>query len=288
MPDVLFVEEISLIGLNLWTSICTAFMSGNHHKIQVILCGDLFQLRPPKFTHCGAPIKKHALKESDLFFQLAGGFRCFLDRNMRSDPVIFAFAKSLRLPDAELAERLAHAREIFKVTDRTPDTVLVLSNDKRIQMNKEVNEKRRKELQQPEDAVFLELSGAKCKDDCMPQPQWCWPGLMVIGHQKPCEKAMLYEVVSIGESTLILKGVMNARADGETPEGPRVVVPRISATDAFRPGHAVTYCRSQGLTLQGLQGLIVLADVTSRNFEIEHLNLGVTRATKSSFVEIRD
>jgi hypothetical protein len=69
MPDVLFVEEISLIGLNLWTSICTAFMSGKHKKIQVILCGDLFQLRPPKFTHCGAPIAKHALKESDLFFQ---------------------------------------------------------------------------------------------------------------------------------------------------------------------------------------------------------------------------
>jgi hypothetical protein len=37
MPDVLFVEEISLIGLNLWTSICTAFMSGKHKKIQVIL-----------------------------------------------------------------------------------------------------------------------------------------------------------------------------------------------------------------------------------------------------------
>ena len=109
--------------------------------------------------------------------------------------------------------------------------------------------------------------------------------MMVIGHQKPCEKAMLYEVVSIGESDLILKGVMNARADGVTPEGPRVVVPRISATDAFRPGHAVTYCRSQGLTLQGL---IVLADVRSKNFEIEHLNLGVTRTTDSSLVEIRD
>ena len=89
-------------------------------------------------------------------FQLAGGFRCFFDRNMRSDPVIFEFAKSLRLPDANLAERLAHARELFKATDRIPDTVLALSNEKRMWYNREVNEKKRNELQ-PKDAVCLEF-----------------------------------------------------------------------------------------------------------------------------------
>ena len=95
---------------------------------------------------------------------------------------------------------------------------------------------------------------------------------------------MLYEVISCGE-TVVLKGVMNVRANGEKPEGPTVVVPRKTATDAFRMSHSVTYCRSQGLTLQGL---IALADVNSEHFEIEHLNLGVTRATHSTIVEIRD
>ena len=94
---------------------------------------------------------------------------------------------------------------------------------------------------------------------------------------------MLYEVCSIDETHVVLKGVMNTKANGEKPEGPTVLVPRRTATDAFRPSHAATYCRSQGLTLQGL---IVLADVNSKHFEIEHLNLGVTRATHSSLVEI--
>ena len=96
---------------------------------------------------------------------------------------------------------------------------------------------------------------------------------------------MMYEVESITGETLLLKAVMNARANGETPVGATVKVPKSVATDAFRPSHAVTYCRSQGLTLRGL---IVLADVSSCNFQIEHLNLGVTRATDSTLVEIRD
>ena len=285
MPDVLFVEEISLIGLNLWTSICTAFMSGRLKKIQVILCGDLFQLQPPRFAHCGVPIAKHTLRDSDLFYQLTGGFKCFLDRNMRSCPVIYAFARTLRLPDADLHERLAHAKTLFKATDRTPDTVLVLSNEKRIRFNKEVNEMKKRELERPEDAVLLQLTGARCKDECLPQSFWVWPGIVVLGHQKPCKKGMMYEVESITGETLLLKAVMNARANGETPVGATVKVPKSVATDAFRPSHAVTYCRSQGLTLRGL---IVLADVSSCNFQIEHLNLGVTRATDSTLVEIRD
>ena len=77
----------------------------------------------------------------------------------------------------------------------------------------------------------------------------------------------------------------NTRADGVKPQGVLCRVPWKTATDAFRMGHSVTYCRSQGLTLQGL---VVLADVGSAHFDLEHLNLGVTRATDSSLVEIRD
>ena len=73
--------------------------------------------------------------------------------------------------------------------------------------------------------------------------------------------------------------------NGEMPEGKTLEICRRTATDAIRMMHAVTYCRSQGLTLQGV---IVLADTDSPHFEIEHLNLGLTRGTHSSLVEIRD
>ena len=155
----------------------------------------------------------------------------------------------------------------------------MLSHAKRKRFNREIND-----LKRPEDAIYLELSGTRCKDDCEPQAQWCWPGQVVVGQQKPCEKSCIYEVVSCDVANVVLRAETNVRANGEKPEGATVVVPRKIATDAFRMCHSVTYCKSQGLTLRGL---IVLADVNSEHFEIEHLNLGVTRATHSSLVELR-
>ena len=199
---------------------------------------------------------------------------------MRSDPVIFEFAKSLRAPDADLEERLDHARGLFPTTDRTPDTVLVLSHAKRMKYNTELNNKLR-----PESAIYLNISAKRCQDECKPQPMWCWPGLVVIGRIKPCLKSQFYTVLSCDETLVWLQALTDARADGERPEGVVVNVPSRHATDVFRMSHSVTYCTSQGLSMRGV---IALADVDSEHFELEHLNLGVTRATRSSLVEIRD
>ena len=95
----------------------------------------------------------------------------------------------------------------------------------------------------------------------------------------------MYEVTSVDGDEIHLKSFHSVRANGEVPEGSIVRVKKTVATDAFRMAHAITYCRCQGLTMQGV---ICLADVNSPHFTLEHLNLGITRATHSSLVEIRE
>jgi hypothetical protein len=283
LPDVLVVEEISLLGLNLWGMLATAFMAGKLKKMQIVLAGDLFQLDPPKNQWCGNPVKKHALKNSDLLYDLAQGYRCFFDQNLRSDEVIFEFAKGLRREEADLAECLQKARELFPATDRVPDTILVISHQKRMSFNSQINEKLRIKHK---DAVYLELTQKRTNDECKPQAMWCWKGLCVVGQQKPCMRSQMYEVISVEQSQEItLQSFHSVRANGERPEGSIVKVKKNIATDVFRMAHAITYCRSQGLTMQGV---VCLADVNSPHFTLEHLNLGITRATHSSLVEIRD
>ena len=62
LPDVLFCEEISMIDLRLWGYISTIFMAGKNRKCQIILSGDLFQLRPPKNTWLSCELVKDALR----------------------------------------------------------------------------------------------------------------------------------------------------------------------------------------------------------------------------------
>ena len=108
--------------------------------------------------------------------------------------------------------------------------------------------------------------------------------MTVVGQQKPRVRRQMFEVTSVDDD-IVLKSLHSARANGEVPEGSVIPVKKNVATDAFRMAHAITYCRSQGLTTQGV---ICLADVNSPHFTLEHLNLGVTRATHSSLVEIRE
>jgi hypothetical protein len=269
LPDVLFVEEISMLNLQLWGHISTLFQAGSVRKCQLVLSGDLFQLRPPKDTWNGSPTAKYALRDSDLLFELAQGTSCYLDTNMRSDQTIFDFCKSLRHPGADLQERLAAARELFKPTRRLPDHVLVMSHRKRMLRNEELNQ-----LWKPADAVRLELRPTRCGDETQPQAMYIWPGMKVCGHSQPCLKSQMYEVQSCDDQLVVLKsdqGLTN--------------VPAARACEAFRMTFALTYMRAQGLTLSGV---VVLADTNHPNFELEHLNMGVSRATSWKLLEIRD
>ena len=275
LPDVLFIEEISMIDTQLWGYISTLFQAGNRHKVQIVLAGDLFQLSPPKNTWNGNDVPKHALRDSDLLYELAGGNRCFLDTNQRSDEIIFAFAKSLRQPGADLKERLAAAKEMFKMKlpARIPDHILVMSHAKRMRYCEQLNN-----LKKPQGAMKVEKPATlNCRDECQLQSMYVWPGMKIMGQKTVkdvCVKSQMYEVVSCDDKAI------NIRSNGVIS-----VVPTSRACELLRLTDALTYQRAQGLTLSGL---VVLADTTNAHFELEHLNMGVTRATHSDLVEIRD
>ena len=281
IPNVLFIEEISMIDLRLWGYISTLFQLG---RCQIIMAGDLFQIQPPKNTWCGVPVPKNALGGSDLLYQLAGGNKCFLDINMRSDPVIYEFAKSLRAPGVDLKERLQTAKQLFPPTTRIPDHVLVNSHNKRVNINKQCND-----LKKPLGAMFLEMEKSlNCRDECLPQSMWVWVGMKLMGQktvkqkdpetEQPrviCMKSQMYTVTRCNERTITVG----------TSDGTQSTIPTTKACEYLRLCDAITYQRAQGLTLSGV---IVLADTEKPYFEITHLNVGVTRATHSSLVEIRD
>jgi hypothetical protein len=283
LPDVLFIEEISMIDTQLWGYISTLFQAGNRHKVQMILSGDLFQLSPPKNTWNGNDIPKHALRDSDLLYELSGGNRCYLDTNQRSDAVIFAFAKSLRHPGADLKERLAAAKVQFamKLPARIPDHVLVMSHAKRMRYSEQLNN-----LKKPQGAMKVEKPATlNCRDECQPQSMYVWPGMKIMGQKTVkdvCMKSQMYEVVSCDDKAIriTVAGSLQARSNGVIS-----VVPTSKACELLRLTDALTYQRAQGLTLSGL---VVLADTNHAHFELEHLNMGITRATHSDLVEIRD
>ena len=86
---------------------------------------------------------------------------------------------------------------------------------------------------------------------------------------------MMYKVFSCDKNIITVK----------TDEGEVSAIPTDKACDLLRLCDALTYMRAQGLTLSGM---IVLADTHKHHFDIEALNMGITRATHSSLVEIRD
>jgi hypothetical protein len=205
---------------------------------------------------------------------------------MRSDPIIFDFARSLRAPGADLKERLQTAKQLFQPTKRIPDHVLAATHAKRVNINKQCND-----LKKPLDAMYLEMEKSlNCRDECLPQSMWVWAGMKLMGQktvkQKDpetgqtraiCMKSQMYTVVRCDERTITLETIGS--------DGTQSTIPTNKACEYLRLCDAITYQRAQGLTLGGV---IVLADTDKPYFEITHLNVGVTRATHSSLVEIRD
>ena len=195
---------------------------------------------------------------------------------MRSDPVIFEFAKTLRAPGAVLAERLAAAKVLFPITTRIPDHVLVISHHRRLMFNEQLNA-----LKKPLNSMRLELPTYTIRDETQPQAMWIWPGMRVVGQRKPCVKSCMYDVVSCNAEAIVLRPVnfgLSAR------ELATISIPTAKASLAFVMSHATTYCRAQGLQYLGV---IALSDCENRNFSLEMLNMGITRALHSSLVEIR-
>ena len=133
-------------------------------------------------------------------------------------------------------------------------------------------------MKKPQDVVHFEKVAIFRRDDCQPQAMWVWVGQKLMGQKTVkdvCVKSQIYEVAKCSETGVQIKD----------REGRLTFVLASKVCELLRLTDALTYQRAQGLTLSGL---VVLLDTNSPNFELEHLNVGITRATHSSLVEIRD
>ena len=146
--------------------------------------------------------------------------------------------------------------------------MLVISHGKRKAVNKWLNEKHK-----PDNTIFYEVGDYNGRDEWQPQDFWCWPGMRLIGEKKPCVRSQIYEVLQCTADSVILK-----------TDGVQIAASSKSICTACRMLHACTYARVQGLTLPGL---VVLTDTDNEHFTIRHLNMGISRATHSTLVEIR-
>ena len=77
---------------------------------------------------------------------------------------------------------------------------MVLSHAKRELYNTEINLKKK-----PDDAIFLERTKRRSKDDCRAQDMWIWKDMIVLGQEKPCLKSQLNKVMDWDDNKVTLE-----------------------------------------------------------------------------------
>jgi hypothetical protein len=261
--DTLVVEEVTQIDVFLFSEIGKLL----HKGIQFILLGDMRQFSAIAACWSGSPLPDNSLKQSDLLFELASGFRTELTENRRSDPTIFNFIKGLAIDEPNEKpkhEAIAEAKRLFPGTSNQADYTLVISHRRRIAINRELNEANR-----PEGAIKIEVPIGKHQiDNNAPQTLYLWPGLRLIGAGHRCPKGIFVEVKACDSEKVTLDNDL-------TLTHPQVC-------QSLRLSYAITYASCQGLTLPGR----VRLETQSGFLTTRHLYVGVSRGTSSELVEV--
>ena len=178
MIDWLVVEEITQLDAALWNDIaCLALNT----RVRFLLLGDFRQLPAVLDSFAGTEVLRE-LRQAQLIKTLARGYRHELVENKRSDHVIFAFLRWLRIDEPDETPLNSALREAWvKFPERhglVPDTALVISHRHRIQLNGWVNQ-----AKAPEGAAVFEYSPAEPAKNLTNRPQSMriWPGLRLVG-----------------------------------------------------------------------------------------------------------
>ena len=191
------IEEFSQMSAYLWNEIAVCLQKG----VQFILLGDPGQLRPIKDMISGNEVKAD-LVSSDLFHELAGGFKMTLTENKRSDQKLFDFYTGLKAgltSERPLAEALVDARRIFPVKPGLADYYLCISHRTRMAVNHELN----KQLKS-DDAVLYEAGPPK-RGENSPQDMWLYAGLQLVGAGGQVKKGSFHTVIAVDDQKTVRK-----------------------------------------------------------------------------------
>ena len=224
---------------------------------QWLLSGDSHQFPPMLNSLRGAGIEDDAFQRSNLLKTLCGCNRLTLSVCRRSDGELFQWYSSLirggcrfHLP---LAEVLTEVRTRFRLHAPAAHN-LCISHRRRIQLNREANERERRGRQ----AVLVRgVSGG--------QSMWVWPGLKLLGSagSRKIQNGITYEITSITDEAITL---------GEI----KLTYPQAAAS--LRLAYAQTYASCQG---SEFDGTLALWDTDSRYFTMRHLFVALSRAKRA-------
>jgi hypothetical protein len=256
--DVLWIDEISQLDVGLWLQLSKLTFT----KMQFLLSGDFNQFSPIGNSFRGSIIADDAFEHSGLLHTLAGGNRLELTECRRSDALLFDFYSSLisggSRVDLSLAAAVQAAKDLLTY-DGPAEHNLVISHQKRIKINREINQRLA-----PADAVHLEVTGRAARGNAA-QTMLVWPGIVLLGcvvaSRCGIQNGVLYKVVDVTDETLSLEG--------------GVVLTHDQAKKWLRLSYAQTYASCQG---SEFDGPLRLHDCSHKFFSAKHLFVGLSRA----------
>jgi hypothetical protein len=200
----------------------------------------------------GAAIDDDAFERSNLLKTLCGRNRLTLKVCRRSDGELFNWYSSLirggcrfHLP---LTDVLQEVRTRFRLNAPAAHN-LCISHRRRIQLNREANERERRGRQ----AVLVRGASG--------QSMWVWPGLKLLGcaGNRKIQNGISYEITHISEDTITLGDITLAAA-------------------SLRLAYAQTYASCQD---SDFSGTLALWDTDSRHFSMRHLFVALSRAKRA-------
>ncbi len=157
-----------------------------------------------------------------------------------------------------LASAVQAAKDLLTY-DGPAEHNLVISHQKRIRLNREINQRLA-----PADAVRLEVTGRAARGNAA-QTMLVWPGIDLIGclSASRCgiQNGVLYKVVDVTDEKIGLEG--------------GVVLTHDQAKKWLRLAYAQTYASCQG---SEFNGPLRLHDCSHKFFSRKHLFVGLSRA----------
>ena len=271
----LWIDEISQVDIGLWTMISLlAPADVQARRCQFLLSGDWNQLPAIGNAFRGTTITEDALEGSLFLHSLVGGRRLILKECRRSDSNLFSFYCQIPTWNANVAEIVARAKEMFPRRG-VARWHLVISHRTRIKIN--AMEMRRLK---PADAIRIPKApnpGATCDN----QEIWIWKGAQFFGCCRSIKKgirnAVLYDVTDFDSKAVHI--CMTERPDEKH------TITHVEASLWLRPSFAQTYASCQS-TEYPLDTILELCETSHRHFSWKHLYVGLSRSKSSEAVQV--
>jgi hypothetical protein len=264
-PDVLVLDEISLVDAYLYTHLATIL---HHAQCQCIFAGDWSQLPPVQNVYQGfvAPTMRNApwLKER------CGYTRLTLTECVRSDARLHTFYSAVAENEhVPLGEIVQLAIRKFPLIDGFAPINLVCSHKRRVALIRDLQE-----LVRPPDAIWVEPSRSNAVKN-VPQPLWLWRGMHLICATRlnNLRNQWTYEVVELTDAEAHLRALGSDKVHK---------FPHQKVVDYFRSTLARTYHSAQGLTFDCR---VRLWDTRGMHFSRQHLIVGMSRCTRSELLD---